>query len=48
MVPDTMVHVPISYDLTNILKSKMAAYKPEIPISQLVVNIETKFQRLNL
>ena len=35
-------------DQTGCGKSKMAATKPEIPISQLPGEIETKLQRLNL
>ena len=34
------------YDLTRSEKSKMASFKPELPISLLVDNIGTKFQRL--
>ena len=35
-------------DQTGCGKSKMAATKPEIPLSQLPGEIETKFRRLNL
>ena len=35
-------------DPTGCGKSNMAASKPEIPMSQLPGEIETKFQRLNL
>jgi len=34
------------YDQTGSAKSDMAAFKPEIPISKFVDNIETKVQRL--
>ena len=34
-------------DLTGGMKSKMASFKPEVPISQLVNNTGTKIQRLH-
>jgi len=38
--------VPILPNVNGSLKSKMAAVKPEVHVSQLVHMIESKFQRL--
>src|SRR5664279_2445855 len=35
------------YDLTGSGKAKMASFKPEVPVSQRVDKIGTKFQRLH-
>ena len=41
-----MILCVLWWDLTGSMKTKMASFKPEVSLSQLVNNIGTKFQRL--